>query len=86
MIAEKNILTIDTNNYLSSVNAGGEDAYENREIVARCLRDSNAPLVSIILLTYNHLEDLAKSAVESIIKYTSHIDIELIPESVKLKH
>ncbi|MBP1965811.1 glycosyltransferase [Paenibacillus aceris] len=35
------------------------------------------PLVSIVLLAYNHL-DYTKLAVESIYKYTSHINFELI--------
>lgn len=39
--------------------------------------DSNRPLVSIVLLAYNQLE-YTKACIESIYKYTSSIEIELI--------
>ncbi|MDQ0872137.1 GT2 family glycosyltransferase [Paenibacillus sp. V4I3] len=41
------------------------------------LSENSRPLVSIVLLAYNHL-DYTKLAVESIYKYTSHINFELI--------
>lgn len=43
-------------------------------------KDSNTqkpPLVSIVILAYNHLK-YTRECVESILKYTSHIDFELI--------
>lgn len=37
-----------------------------------------SPLVSIVVLAYNHLEEYTRQCIESIYRYTSHIDFELI--------
>ncbi len=40
-------------------------------------RKKHSPLVSIVVLAYNHL-DYTRQCIESLYKYTSHIDFELI--------
>lgn len=55
----------------------GNDIYEVRQNLNK-LRDDENPLVSIYVLAYNNLEKYTKKCVESILKYTSDVDYELI--------
>lgn len=55
----------------------GNDIYEVRQRLNNLREDEN-PLVSIYVLAYNNLEKYTKKCIESILKYSSDIDYELI--------
>lgn len=55
----------------------GRDIYEVRRNLNKLREDIN-PLVSIYVLAYNNLEKYTKPCVESILKYTTDIDYELV--------
>lgn len=55
----------------------GDNIYEVRQNLNR-LREDDNPLVSIYVLAYNNLEKYTKPCVESILKYTTDVDYELV--------
>ncbi len=55
----------------------GNSIYEVRQNLNK-LRDDESPLVSIYVLAYNNLEKYTKKCIESILKYSSDVDYELI--------
>lgn len=69
MMSESNTIVPVNNNGEVPVSAATNDGTANKT--------APSPLVSIVVIAYNHL-NYTKQCIESIYKYTSHIDFELI--------
>lgn len=54
------------------------NVYETRAAYQEIIADKDKPLVSILVLGYNNFQKYTKHCVESILKYTSDIDYELV--------
>lgn len=75
---EDNMYVFDTSD--REVIQYGEDVdlYDNRETTVQMCRSADAPLVTIFFQSYNKLEEWTKPALEALLKYTSHLDVELV--------
>ncbi|RCX16884.1 GT2 family glycosyltransferase [Anaerobacterium chartisolvens] len=58
--------------------AAGDSLYSTRENMLSATLEDNAPLVSIVLIGFNNLEQHTKTCIECILKYTGDVDYELI--------
>ena len=74
-MADYNIIEINTDKMHAP--AVGQGQWENRACVYDSMRETNAPLVSIVVQAYNQLEK-TKYCLECILKYTVDVDYELI--------
>jgi GT2 family glycosyltransferase len=75
MVSQDNIAIYDTDDF--PARKDGKDLCETRANIVAATRLPDAPLASLLLLAYNRLEK-TKLCIESILKYTSDIDYELI--------
>lgn len=70
--------------YVNTEDRGGivyrdvEDPVKNRNDYYDAVISSSAPLVTIFFLAYNNLEKYTKPALDALLRYTAHIDIELV--------
>ena len=55
-----------------------ENPFRNREIFEKMAGKPDAPLVTLVFIAYNKLEEYTKPAMEALLKYTSHVDMELV--------
>ena len=55
-----------------------EDVYILRDRFYEGISEADRPLVTVLFLAYNNLEKYTKPAIEAFIKYTSHLDVELV--------
>ncbi len=69
---------LDTRDRLPVYYPEEENPFSNREAFECMLGGSDAPLVTLIFIAYNNLEKYTKPAMEALLKYTSHIDMELV--------
>lgn len=75
---ESGMYVLDTDDMKPATYPDDTNPFSNRDAYDRMMRDEGAPKVTLVFIAYNNLEKYTKPAMEALLKYTSHIDMELV--------
>jgi len=78
ILYENGVFVLDTKDKEIPEYVDEMDPFSNREVFDQTFRNTDTPLVTLVFIAYNNLEKYTKPAMQALLKYTSHIDMELI--------